>query len=140
MIFALVALILIVATLVAAIVHLDRSLGSAVEVTTAALDHADVRRREAEQRAGLAESELFELRRELTASGYRRYVERDVVVQCHDGRAIRGLLIGSYADSHVLAHPRLVVAGQAAQSLGGELLLPAGDVASMQHFAEAESA
>lgn len=140
MIAALVLLAALALALVAVLIYIARrgarGLDDLLASQAKALEHADDRRRAAEQRAGQAEAELLEARRELRASGYRALEGADVVVQFEDGRAIRAVLERTYTDGHSLRHPTLIRAGQDAQSLGGEMFVPAGRVTLIQRFAE----
>jgi hypothetical protein len=130
------AVLVLAAALVYVLVRGARGLDGILASHGQALEHANDRRRAAEQRAGQAEAELLDARRELRASGYRALEGADVVVQFDDGRAIRAVLERTYADGHSLKHPTLIRAGQDAQSLGGEMFVPAERVTLVQRFAE----
>lgn len=134
-----VIVLLLAAVLAFVLVRGSRDLDHLLASQAHALEHATVRRREAEQRAGQAEAELLEARRELRESGYRVLQGHQVTVQTVDGRAIRCVLERVYADSYSLSHPTLIRAGQDAQALGGEILMPSEQVSLIQRFeAEAE--
>lgn len=65
-------------------------------------------------------------------SALRRLSRETAVVHTSDGQSFRGVVIGVYSDSIVIAHARALLGEGASEELAGEVLIPLENISFIQ--------
>jgi len=68
-----------------------------------------------------------------TVRGFRALELSTVVVHTTSGSSLRGVLVGTYRDSLVLKHAKYL-ASNTVEDIDGEVYVPVGQVAFVQHL------